>query len=220
MVVLSPLNLLKVTTHNSFQVITKCEYFWHLWLPSLALEISNHWQDPVSNKMTSVLMNTTTTTHVHSYLHKRISNLVVHLLRGMFHAVGPIEGELLGRLFWSFGPQDETLAALRVNGQHRLAPQSLLPVVQGPAPDHHLHCLGAHVSSRVTPRLGEVSRRQLVVVAPRLRGLTRTGPICRLMDVRTKWLTKSNTVGREVPYCNHYGKKNRHDVWTEENCKW
>lgn len=124
----------------------------------------------------------TTTTLVFSHLHKRIRDLVVHELGGVFRAVGAIEGELLGRFLWSRGPLDETLAALRVNGQHRPAPQSLLALVQGPAPDHHLHRLGAHVSSKVAPRPREVPPRHLVVVG--LEVLPRT-QLKRRRDGRT-----------------------------------
>lgn len=122
--------------------------------------------------------------HVSSHLHQRIRNLVVHLLSGMVHTVGAIEGKLLGRLFWSSGPLDETLAALRLHGQHRLAPQSLLPVVQGPAPDHHLNRLGAHVSTKVTPCLPEDSPRTVSGRRLCLQASPRTELKCRLMDGR------------------------------------
>lgn len=101
------------------------------------------------------------TNHVHTnararardspHLHERISDLVVHLLGGVLLTVGAVEGEVLGRLVGSPGPLDEAVAAVRLHGQHRAAAQSPLPLVQGPAPDHHLHRLGAHRPSKVTP---------------------------------------------------------------------
>lgn len=82
-----------------------------------------------------------------AYLHQRIGNLIVHLLSGLINEVGPVKGELLWWLIRSPGLLHEALAAVQVHGQHHLGAEGLLPVIQGPAPDHHLHCLGPHVST-------------------------------------------------------------------------
>lgn len=74
-----------------------------------------------------------------AHLNQRIGNLIVHLLGGLINEVGPVEGELFGGLVRRPGLLDEALAAVQVHGQHHLGAEGLLPVVQGPAPDHHLH---------------------------------------------------------------------------------
>lgn len=76
-----------------------------------------------------------------AYLNQGIGNLVVHLLSGLINEVGAIEGELFGWLIRCPGLLYEALAAVQVHGQHHLRAQALLPVIQGPAPDHHLHRL-------------------------------------------------------------------------------
>lgn len=74
-----------------------------------------------------------------AYLNQRIGNLVVHLLSGLINEVSPIKGELFGRLVHCPGLFYEALAAVRVDGENRVRAESLLPVIQGPAPHNHLH---------------------------------------------------------------------------------
>lgn len=81
-----------------------------------------------------------------TYLDQRIGNLIVHLLSGLINEIGPIKGELFGWLICCSGLLYEALAPVQVHGQRHLRAQSLLPVIQGPAPDHHLHRLWPHVS--------------------------------------------------------------------------
>lgn len=76
-----------------------------------------------------------------AYLNQRISNLVVELFSSLVDVVGPVKGELFGWLVHSAGLVNEALAPAHVHGQHHLTAESLLPVIQRPAPHHHLHRL-------------------------------------------------------------------------------
>lgn len=79
-----------------------------------------------------------------SYLNQGICNLIVHLLCGVVSEVGPIKGELFGRLVHGTRFFYEALAALHIHGQHNPGAQVLLSLIQGPASDHYLHRLWPH----------------------------------------------------------------------------
>lgn len=76
-----------------------------------------------------------------AHLDQRIGHLIVHLLSGLINEIRPVKRELFGRLICCPGLLYEALTAVQVHGQHLPRAESLLPVVQGPAPDHHLHRL-------------------------------------------------------------------------------